>query len=1024
MNTRIADPLSWCVFLVLYVCLGPIASPAVELAPPYKSRLWQSDENPSRNIVQAVTQTTDGFLWIGTQDGLARFDGERFEFFAVGLTNNPRSQRINVLSADPAGGLWVGTAQGLFYYENGKWISHAIPRGSDATILSFHRDDGLWIGTRIGLLRQKNRKLMPIGKSGSTSPLEKDPAAHSIRGLAKNNRGELWITAGENLYVLTNGVAITNLNFSQFKPGFLRSVCCGRDGSIWAGSHAGLLRFKDGVYSQFTKANGLLDNTVTSVFEDRHGNLWVGTFGGLCRFVAGKFVVETKSEGEPYDSVFCFFEDREGNLWVGAKDGLYQLNIQQFMTISSHHGLTHNNIMSVYEDRERAIWIGTWGGGLNKLHEGKVTVYSTANTPILRNDLIVAIRETRDGSLWFGADYDGGLYRFKDGEIQHFGQPQGVSRSAIRALLEDRNGKLLIGHASGGVGTFEKGKVRFQGIKAGLPSANVRCLLETRDGEIWLGSEAGLVLWTNKTFKTFTTSNGLSDNTILSLYEDSQQDIWIGTASGGVNRLRNQRFTSYTTQQGLPDNNILEIVEDDFGNFWLASRRGIFRVNKKEFDNLDADRSRKLSCSVFAKADGMNSQICVGVAKPSAIKTQDGKLWFATTKGVAVTDPKLHVDKNNVPPPVLIRRVIADKKPVNNPASGSTPGSPGHSGSAINIAPGRGDLEFHYTALSYTVPEKNRFRYKLEGFDRDWVEAGFQRIAFYNNTPPGTYTFRVAGSNNDGVWNEEGAEVTVTLQPHFWQSWWFKFSVLCVGLSLVTGGTRYVTKKRMQRKIERLEQQHVIERERARIAKDIHDDLGASLTRITFLGELAETDRDKPEAVSGYVQRIVAAARDTVRGLDEIVWAVNPKNDTLDSLMEYIAQFVHEFFQNTPIRCRLDLPDEVPSVPLSSEMRHNIFLVVKEALNNALKHSQATSLSVQGTLVGGRFQIEIKDDGRGFDLARNAGHSLGNGLDNMRRRIEESGGSFDLKSAPGQGTRITLSVPVVDSFSANAILPP
>ena len=971
-------------------------------------------------MVQAIAQTSDGFIWIGTQEGLARFDGEQFEFVPGPGGQNSQELRVSALEAAD-GGLWVATGRGLFRFKAGAWIPQPLPaRMVQEPLLALASCNGeIWAGTRAGLLRQQNGNFVLVGDVNSQSVPRRNSATQAIRSIRLNAQGDVWIAAGNHLVELHDGVPMRNEDLLRFQPYFIRTVCCTRDGSVWAGTHAGLIRLKDGEYTQFTKSQGLPDDVITAVHEDRRGNLWVGTFNGLCRFVNGRFVIETKSEGEPYDQIFCFFEDRENNLWIGAKDGLYQFNAQAFTTYSAYHGLGHKNVMSVYQDKDGAIWAGTWGGGLHCVEESRMTVYSKTNQLGGGNDLILAIQGARDGSLWFSEDYGGGLYRIKNGNIQQFGNSEGVPAGAIRAVMEDHSGRIWIGHASGGLGYFEKQRLKFYNRNQGMPTNNVRCILESKNGKFWIGTEGGLVLRSNATFTAFTTANGLSDNVVLALYEDKVGNLWIGTEKGlcrlsataAQTNSAGMRFQAYGTSEGLIDHAVIEILEDDFDNLWLASRRGIFRVARKEFDELNSGKIAKVSCAAFGKEDGMKSQICVGVAKPSAIKAQDGRLWFATTKGLAVTDPKLQIAKNETPPPVLIRKMLADKKGFVSGNEWRNGANRIASAENILIPPGRGELEFHYTALSFTVPEKNRFKYRLENFDPDWVEAGTRHVAYYNNIPPGDYRFHVIACNNDGVWNSVGTMLDFTLQPHFWQSWWFRISCGVAGLTCVMGTTRYVTKRRMQRKIRRLEEQHAIERERARIAKDIHDDLGASLTRIAFLGELAETDRAKPEAVSAYVQRIVAAARDTVRGLDEIVWAVNPRNDTLDSLMEYIAQFVYEFFQNTPVRCRLDLPDDIPAIPLSSEMRHNVFLVVKEALNNSLKHANATSITARASLSIQHFEIEIGDDGRGFDPSNVPG-TLSNGLENMRRRIEDLGGKFELKSSPGKGTQLKLSVPL------------
>jgi signal transduction histidine kinase len=414
----------------------------------------------------------------------------------------------------------------------------------------------------------------------------------------------------------------------------------------------------------------------------------------------------------------------------------------------------------------------------------------------------------------------------------------------------------------------------------------------------------------------------------------------------------------------------------------------------------------------YGKADGVESTFCNGVAKPAAWKTKDGRLWFPTTKGLIVVAPNVRV--NQMPPPVFIEQIIADKKNllpsqvvIQSPDVGGEDGPA--SEPTFEAPPGRGELEFRYTALNFQTPEKCRFKYQLESIDSEWVEADTRRVAHYNNLLPGSYRFKVIACNEDGIWNEAGTTTTVILDPHPWQTWWFRGLAVAGVTGALATAVRYATRRRMQRKLEILEQQHALERERGRIAKDIHDDLGSSLTRIMMLGERAQDDIERRDEAQVHVRKIVDSARATVQSLDEIVWAVNPENDTLDGLVEYISHYADQFFESTNVKCRLEMPVELSPLPLPAEARHDLFLVVKEALNNILKHSGATEARICVAEIGATVEIVIEDNGRGFELNEtNAGRKR-NGLENMRRRIEGLGGTFGVTSAPGRGTKLTVT---------------
>jgi ligand-binding sensor domain-containing protein/signal transduction histidine kinase len=970
------------------------------MLPPYSSRFWRVNDDPARNVIQAITQTSDGVLWVGTEAGLAWFDGERFEFVPVG-PSRVSVQKINALNVDHDGSLWVGTAgQGLLQWQRGHWNART-PESVDQTVLTLERGhgDSLWVGTRAGLGLLKNDKFALLTETSF--------ANRPIRSIAQHTNGSLWIGTSDQVICFSETGAASHLNLSNGTPTFTRTITGTRDGSIWIGANSGLIQYRDGDVRHFTKNNGLPDNVVTAIYEDRRGNLWIGTSGGLCRFADGKFVVEMTADGEAYDQILCLFEDRENNFWVGAKNGLYQLSIQQFTTYTTRHGLAHNNVISVYEDNDGAMWIGTWGGGLHRLRGGKISIYSSARNKIMRNDLVLAIGGSREGGIWFGADYDGGLYRLKDDNIVSYGWEHGFGPTPVRVISEDVDGRVLIGTSAQSLKVLQQGRVSDYDQKRSLPATNIRCVLRTSDGVLWVGTEAGLAFQTNDIFATFK-AHKLPEAPILSLYEDSEQTLWVGTTKGLGRLLLNRngasdnsdRFTFYTSSDGLFDDSIVEILEDDAENLWIASRRGVFRIHKREFDRLDASRGKAaLSCVAFGQADGMNSPVCVGVAKPSAWKSRDGRLWFATTKGLAVTDPKLEIQKNETPPPVIIRKVFADKSEVSDLAS-----------AILRFPPGRGEIEFHYTALSYAMPEKNRFKFKLEGLDADWVEAGSRRVAFYNNVPPGNYTFQVMASNNDGVWNSASAQLKFSLSPNFWQTWWCQAAFVVAGLSFAAAAARFVTKRAMQLKLERLEQQHAIAKERTRIAQDMHDELGARLTEIRVLSNLTAQNKSQPAVVDTQARRISSAAEEVIDNLHSIVWAVNPGNDAFENLADYVCQFAESFLETSSIRCRFDFPDEMPDLRLSSEVRHNVFLACKESLNNAVKHAEATEVQISLSVSHAQAVLSIADNGKGFQTGTTTG--LGNGLRNMKRRMESIGGYVQITSEPGKGTRTSLLFPL------------
>jgi len=960
----------------------------------YASRTWHIDEGLPDNLVQAIAQTPDGYLWVGTRAGLARFDGVQFSDYDSKNVPQLKHSSITALCADHRGTLWIGTdGGGIVSYRDG--VFSAVSRtnglaGDQVRVIFESKDGALWVGTTEGMSRYKDGRFRNYRQADGL-------LSDDVNSFCEDRDGNLWIATGKGLNRLRPGGAMDEFNlpiFNGLPNESVRGICQDKGGRIWVGSNNGLLWYnwfwQNSFYAYNTRY-GLSDTFVSAICEDREGNLWVGTYSGLNRFREGRFYNQLDNEGLPFDRVNALFEDREGDLWVGSKEGLIRLTPKRFFAYTKRQGLTHNNTMAVLEDKSGSLWIGTWGGGLNQLKDERVTAYVPTNG--LSQDLILSLCAGHDGSIWVGADFDGGLTHLKDGKATRytFKGEEGLADAGLRVLCEDRNGDLWIG-TSRGLSCLSGGKFT-NDLHDG-----VRAILEDHAGALWFGTENGLECRQNENWTRFGRKDGLSDDTVTALYEDNDHTLWIGTANGGLNRFRNNRFTSYTTRQGLFSDEIFSIVEDDEGWLWMSCSKGVFRARKRDFDDFDAGKTKSIASIVYGKTDGMESPQCNGAGKPAVWKGRDGRLWFPTSKGVVAVDPRTtKIDR--VPPPVYIEHVLVDKKPL--PQEFGT-----NDRRTVKIPPGNGELEFQYTALSLSAPEKERFKYKLQNIDSDWVDAGSRRTAHYNNLSPGKYGFQVIACNKDGVWNEMGASLAFELEPHYWQTWWFRGLIALLVVGGASGSVLYATRRRMQRQLQLLQQRHAIEKERGRIAKDIHDDLGSSLTRIMMLGERVEEGLDRREDIAPHVSKIVSSARLTVQSLDEIVWAVNPENDTLNGLLEYIGHFANEFFEDTEVNCRLELPVEFPAFTLAAETRHNLFLVVKEALNNALKHSGASEIHIDVSVKNSLLQIVVADNGRGFDLNAPVNGHHGNGLENMRRRMENLGGQCEVSSAPGKGTSL------------------
>lgn len=990
--------------LLLQTCAPLFAAPTSTLQ--YNSRTWQTDEGLPDNLVQTITQTREGYLWIGTRSGLARFDGNRFVTFDAKNTPELKNSNIKALCADKTGALWIGSdGGGLVRFKDGVFLHYGRKdglAGENIRVIYEARDGAIWVGTSSGMSRYKEGKFDNYN-TRFYSNRKPNLVSSIINSIVEDNEGGLWIATSGGLDHL-KGEAIKAFTTADGLPSnSLLKVYRDKEGRLWLGSNNGIVRREKGTPHLFSTRDGLSDSLVTSFCEDREGNFWVGTYSGLDRYVNGRFASQSNNEGAAYDQVNVIFEDREGNIWLGSKEGLIRLTQKRFFTYTKREGLSHNNIMSVLEDRNGNVWISTWGGGLNLLKDGKCTPFGAAHG--LQYGAVLSTCEGRDGSIWVGADYEGGISHWKDGSFAHYSSKDGLIGSGVKVIHEDQSGCLWIG-TSRGLSCLKDGKItNYATTNSNLAGDIIRVIYEDHSGTLWFGTEGGLSRWEKGRFINFTMREGLSDNVVNALYEDKEQNLWIGTDNGGLNRYKGGRFVSYSMQQGLFSDRILEILEDDCGWLWMSCYKGIFRVRKNDLDDLDKGRVEVAACISYGKADGMESSQCNGVAKPAGWKTRDGRLWFPTTKGLVVAEPNLKL--NEMPPPVFIEEIIADRKRIGIAEKANEPlTDPTSEPATINVPPGGGELEFHYTALSFSSPEKNRFKYKLEGVDADWIEAGSRRFAHYNNIYPGSYRFRVKASNNDNVWNETGSAVAIVVLPHFWQTKWFIISTALAAVGLVAGTVRYTSWKKLRQKLALLELQQSLEKERARIARDIHDDLGASLTQITLLSD--QSKDQGTQVLHANTRKISATAREMARSLDEIIWAINPEHDSLEGLVEYLTQSADEFLEDTSIRSRVNAPVVLPSCSIAADVRHDLFLSFKEALNNSVRHASASKIRIEFVVEPARFHIFIADNGIGFDAA--SPRAGGNGLKNMRGRLEALGGEFEISSRPGQGTKIRMSI--------------
>ncbi len=751
----------------LYAALDPVRPLTQDI-----QNVWGSDAGLPHGSVTAIAQTRDGYLWLGTEEGLARFDGVHFTTFDTHNTPSLRTNQISALLVDSKGRLWIGTdGGGLTLLSNGKFVTFSSHNGlSNDAILSLYEDKSgvLWVGTDGGGLNCfRNGHFSKYTAQNTLS-------SEAVFSIAGGRDGSIWLGTHDGLVHLANGTSTLYTRKNGLTDDYIKSVHVDRSGDPWLGTNGGgLSHFVNGRFINYTAHDGLPSNSIWSIYEDSAATLWIGTIdGGLSRFRDGKFSNYAEKDGLPFNRVLSFFEDREGDFWIGTGGaGLVRLKSGAFTSLTRREGLSDDVVLPVLEDSQRAIWLGTNGGGLNRLKNGQVTTYSTRNG--LLDNVVFSLAEDREGALWIATRR--GLDRLKNGRFSVFTTNSGLPSDIILCLYKDREGVLWAG-SRGGLSRLEGKRFRTYTTSDGLANDYVTSIYEDPSGALWIGTGGGgLNKFASGHFTLYSTKNGLSSDTIRSLNGDADGTLWIGTSGGGLDRLKNGRFTVYTTRSGLLDDELFQILSDRYGYLWMSSNKGISRVAKWQLEAYAEGRLADLNTTVYGQSDGLKSKECNGGFQPAGWATHDGSLLFPTMKGgLAIVNPG-QLKTNRVPPAVGIERASADGVDFNPNQS-------------FRAKPGKGQLEFEFTALSLVSPEKIRFKYKLEGFDKDWADAGTRRAAYYTNISPGEYRFTVIACNNDGVWNYNGASLPFALTPHFYQTPLFiAFCVALVGaLSLAT----------------------------------------------------------------------------------------------------------------------------------------------------------------------------------------------------------------------------------------------
>jgi signal transduction histidine kinase/ligand-binding sensor domain-containing protein len=1031
--------------------------PAAVLAnsPNYVVKVWGADDRLTEGSVTDVAQTPEGYLWVGTLFGsVLRFDGTRFVTY--NSANTPEfSLKWGVprLMVDQGGTLWISMLDG--------GLTTWDQQGFRSVWTSTNQPDRLlWSAPGRVLFVYGDGKLLAGQKREGRWDWEvlTLPNLAPQSQLCADSEGRVWYVRGEDELGVWSRAQTKTVRLDPLLEGRrIKVLTSDAQGRVWLGTERALSEWQTNQFVIMTPTNGEPTLNVKRITPSGQANLWVEANGRMRRCAVRQWLAEagdwnrelgsrpllrflhgdakgglwtsaadlglihvladgtvhclTTRDGLPSNMVRFAFQDRDGDTWTGyERGGLVQVRPRLFRSIGREEGLSDSLVNTACEDAQGAVWIGTHSGLAVRYADGVCTNLALPG-PARAQDSCVA--SDASGRVWIGAQ-GAGLWLWEGGEMKSVATTAQL-HGYPRLLLPGHDGRLWVGTiwsiicVSNQTSTFE--------YTAQTVGEHPTALAEGADGTIWAGTLAGMLLrWDGRQFVPVEPPDRNALGRIWALRPTADGGLWAGTEQGGLLHWSNGKFHRFTTKDGLPSDSIVQVLTDRAGNLWLGTRAGIARIFGGALARFERGELEELPVSVYGQPDGLLTIGSAIIYQPNCWRGHDGTLLFAMANSVAAVNSE-EVRINPLAPMVALEELRADEQRVWPQRPGAvltaaTTGAepPSEPLPAFKLGPGRGDLEFSYTGLSLYSPECVRFKFKLEGLDTAWNDAGGERKASYRHVPPGNYVFRVMACNSDSVWSEDTALLAVKVQPHFYQTAWFLGGAGIAAAAGLCGAVALTMRQRLRRRMEQMQRQHDLDHERARIAQDLHDDLGAGLTEIGLLGGLLQDPSRFATRQGEALERIVQRCRELVMALDEIVWAVNPRNDSVNALGGYLGRYAQGILELTSIRCRLQVQEAEPDRPLSSEQRHHLFLAFKEALTNVVRHSGATEVLTRiwfekkAGLI-----ITIQDDGRGLPAATAEG---ADGLNNLRQRMTRLGGSCEIASNSPGGVSVQLTLPL------------
>lgn len=966
----------------------------------YVHQAWTTDQGLPQNGVYATLAARDGYLWLGTDEGLVRFDGLRFTVFD--RTNTPalRDPLVFALHEARDGALWLGTDRGgLVRHQQGRFTAYGTAEGLPAgrvQAIAEGPDGTIWVGLRGGGLAAVT------GGRIRTVTTRQGLWSDNVLALLADRRGRIWVGTDVGLDCL-EGSRVTHYDGRDGLPhGGVRALHEDRTGRIWAGVigglpgarlvDGGLAVLQGGRFDVVSRDWRLPSLAVMDILEDRGGTLWLATAGGgLVRVVEGRVAHWLLQESPADDLVYGLAEDAEGNLWVGtAPGGLHRLRDSTVATLTASDGLADEVVESLFQDGHGRVWVGTHAGGLCEVQLGRVTCATSALG--LSHPRVNALLDDGEGGLWVGTQ--NGLDRVRGRVVARLGTAQGLPVAHVNALLRDRDGRLWVGTWGGGVARERAGRPGVFETLSGVSGPYVTTLLQDARGHVWIGTTDALFRADGDRITNLTETRQFPGG-IEALHADADGAVWIGTRRDGLYRSAGGRVAQFTTREGLFDNLVGTILEDDAGHFWFTCNRGIFRVPRAQLLEVAAGRRARVESRAFDTADGMRNRECnFGQGR---WRMRDGRLWFATVGGVVQVDPR-RIPRNDVAPVVHLEQVLMDGEPL--PLD-----------QAATLPSGRQRLAFGFVGLSLAAPARVRYRFQLEGFDPGWIDGGETRSAAYTNLPPGPYRFRVTAANADGVWHETGASFAFQVRRPLWQQ--PLVLVTLVGLAAaIAGGLvhRRVRSLRREQQAQAAFARELIamqENERQRLAADLHDGIGQHLLVIRNWASLSIDVLEAPDRARPLLQEIVDTTARSIREIRTMTHALQPYDLSHVGLRAVLEGMLTRVSESSGLAMTWEIDD----VALPVDAQIHLYRIVQEATTNIVKHAAATRARVTLRHQASAIELVMQDDGRGFPAGTDGLPApKGFGLRSLAERTRLLGGHHVIETGT-RGTTIRVVVP-------------